>query len=74
MAAGLIFVLRRYFDGIVSCPAMPYRAATECQMTLLNKVFTTRTLIQIIVVLVVVVAMKATSLHYDFSWATALAN
>ena len=43
-------------------------------MTLLNKVFTTRTLVQIIVVLVLAVAMKAASLHYDFSWATALAN
>jgi hypothetical protein len=42
-------------------------------MTLLNKVFTTRTLMQIIFVLAVAVIMKAASLHYDFSWATALA-
>jgi hypothetical protein len=42
-------------------------------MTLLNKVFTTRTLVQIILVLVAAVIMKAASLHYDFSWATALA-
>jgi len=43
-------------------------------MTLLNKIFTTRTLVQIIFVLIVVVIMKAASLHYDFSWATALAS
>ena len=42
-------------------------------MTLLNKVFTTRTLVKIILVLTAVLAMKAVSLHYDFSWATALA-
>jgi hypothetical protein len=42
-------------------------------MKLLSKVFTTRTLVQIIVVLTAVVVMKAISLHYDFSWATALA-
>lgn len=40
-------------------------------MTLFNKVFSTRTLLQIICVLGVVVAMKALSMHYDFSWATA---
>ena len=43
-------------------------------MTLLNKVFTTGTLVKIILVLTAVVAMKALSLHYDFSWATALAS
>jgi hypothetical protein len=42
-------------------------------MTLLNKIFTTRTLVQIILVLIAVVVMKAASLHYDFSWASALA-
>jgi hypothetical protein len=42
-------------------------------MTLLNKVFTTRTLVQIIVVLVAMVIMKAASLHYGFNWTTALA-
>jgi hypothetical protein len=42
-------------------------------MTLLNKIFTTKTLVQIIFVLIAVVIMKAASLHYDFSWATALA-
>ena len=42
-------------------------------MALLNKVFTTRTLVQIILVLAAAVIMKAASLHYDFSWATALA-
>jgi hypothetical protein len=43
-------------------------------MALLSKVFTTRTLVQIILVLTAVVAMKAMSAHYDFSWATALAQ
>jgi hypothetical protein len=42
-------------------------------MTLFTKVFTTRTLMQIVVVLTATVAMKAISIHYDFSWATALA-
>jgi hypothetical protein len=42
-------------------------------MTLINKVFSTRTLLRIICVLCAVVAMKALSAHYDFSWATALA-
>ncbi|SRR6266404_1064227 len=43
------------------------------RMTLFNKVFSTRTLVQIICVLGVVVVMKALSDHYDFSWAAALA-
>jgi hypothetical protein len=42
-------------------------------MTLFSKVFSTRTLLQIICVLGAVVAMKALNAHYDFSWATALA-
>jgi hypothetical protein len=42
-------------------------------VTLFNKVFSTRTLLQIIFVLSAVVVMKALSSHYDFSWATALA-
>jgi len=42
-------------------------------MTLFSKVFSTRTLLQIIRVLGAVVAMKPLSAHYDFSWATALA-
>lgn len=42
-------------------------------MSLFNKVFSTKTLLQIIGVLGAVVAMKALSAHYDFSWATALA-
>ncbi len=42
-------------------------------MTLLNRVFTTRTLLQIILVLTATIMMKAISAHYDFSWATALA-
>jgi hypothetical protein len=59
---------------IVSGVPIPYTTATEYQMTLLSKVFTTRTLVKIILVLTVVLAMKAASLHYDFSWATALAS
>jgi hypothetical protein len=43
-------------------------------MALLSKVFTTRTLVQIIIVLTVVVMMKAMSAHFDFSWAAALAQ
>jgi hypothetical protein len=42
-------------------------------MTLFNKVFSTRTLLQIICVLGAVVVMKGLSSHYDFSWASALA-
>ncbi len=42
-------------------------------MALLNQIFTTRTLLQIIFVLTATVMMKALSSHYDFSWATALA-
>jgi hypothetical protein len=41
-------------------------------MTLLNKAFTTRTLVKIVLVPTAVLAMKAASLHYHFSWATAL--
>jgi hypothetical protein len=42
-------------------------------MTLFSKVFSTRTLMQIAIILTAVVAMKAISAHYDFSWAAALA-
>jgi len=42
-------------------------------MTRLIKVFTTRTLVQIICVLTAVLVMKAISSHYDFSWISALA-
>lgn len=41
-------------------------------MALLNRVFTTRTLLQIIFVLTATIMMKAIGAHYDFSWATAL--
>jgi hypothetical protein len=41
-------------------------------MTLFAKVFSTRTLLQIVVVLAATFAMKALSLHYDFNWVTAL--
>jgi hypothetical protein len=43
-------------------------------MALLSKFFTTRTLVQIILVLTAAVMLKAMSSHYDFSWATALAQ
>jgi hypothetical protein len=43
-------------------------------MALLSRVFTTRTLVQIVFVLTVAVMMKAMSSHYDFSWASALAQ
>jgi hypothetical protein len=42
-------------------------------MTLFNKVFSTRTLMQIICVLGAVVVMKGLAAYYDFSWLTALA-
>ena len=42
-------------------------------MTIFIKIFTTRTLLQIIFVLAVTLVIKAISAHYDFSWATALA-
>jgi hypothetical protein len=37
-------------------------------------VFTTRTLVQIAIVLAAAVAMKWTGNHYDFSWATVLSQ
>jgi hypothetical protein len=42
-------------------------------MALFNKIFSTRTLLQIVCILGAVVVLKALSAHYDFSWATALA-
>jgi hypothetical protein len=45
----------------------------EHHMTLFAKVFTTRTLVQIVFILTATVMLKAMSSHYDFSWATALA-
>jgi hypothetical protein len=41
-------------------------------MTPFAKVFSTRTLLQIVLVLAATFALKVLSLHYDFSWATAL--
>jgi hypothetical protein len=43
-------------------------------MTLFARIFTTKTLLQIVFVLAATVMMKAISLHFDFSWATALAQ
>jgi hypothetical protein len=45
----------------------------EHLVTLFNKVFSTRTLLQIIFVLGAVAIMKLLTSHYDFSWVTALA-
>jgi hypothetical protein len=42
-------------------------------MTIFIRIFTTRTLLQIIFILTATLMMKAVSSHYDFSWATALA-
>jgi hypothetical protein len=50
-----------------------YAGTTEHHMTLFNKVFSTRTLLQIVCVLTAAIIMKGLSAHYDFSWATALA-
>jgi hypothetical protein len=50
-----------------------YSGATGVFMPLLLKLFSTRTLAQIVVVLTAAVAMKALSIHYDFSWVTAFA-
>ena len=43
-------------------------------MALFNRVFTTRTLLKIILVLTAVIVMKSISLHYDFNWTSALAG
>jgi hypothetical protein len=58
------------FDLIFDLPDIVYSGSI---MALLSKVFTTRTLVQIILVLTAAIMMKAISAHYDFSWATALA-
>jgi hypothetical protein len=73
LAIGFFSFQERRCGAIVSCVFMPYTTQREHHMTLLNKVFTTRTLVQIILVLAAIVILKAASLHYDFSWATALA-
>jgi hypothetical protein len=43
-------------------------------MTLFARIFTTRTLLQIVFVLAATVMMKALSAHFGFSWAAALAQ
>jgi hypothetical protein len=43
-------------------------------MMLFAKIFTTRTLLQIVFVLAATLTMKALSSHYDFSWVKALAQ
>jgi hypothetical protein len=55
-------------------PCLPVtRESGESFMTLFAKVFSTRTLVQIVVVLTATLVLKALSIHYNFSWATALA-
>lgn len=44
----------------------------EPYFKLFAAVFTTRTLMQIATVLTIVVILKWTANHFDFSWATAL--
>lgn len=72
-AAGPFSFQVSHTGGIVSRVLMQYKAGREHHMTLLNKIFTTRTLLQIIFVLAAAVIMKAASSHYNFSWATVLA-
>jgi hypothetical protein len=55
-------------------PATELTVTLGNTMALLSKVFTTRILVQIILVLTAAVMMKAMSSHYDFSWASALAQ
>ena len=43
-------------------------------MTLFARIFTTRTLLQIVFVLAATVMMKALNAHFGFSWAAALAQ
>jgi hypothetical protein len=59
---------------LVDCgTAVPYTTVIgEHHMTLFAKIFTTKTLLQIVFILAATVMMKAMSAHYDFSWATAL--
>jgi hypothetical protein len=61
---------------LVDCgTAVPYTTAIgEHRMTLFAKIFTTKTLLQIIFVLAATVMMKAMSVHYDFSWVAVLAQ
>jgi hypothetical protein len=60
---------------LVTAIAMPYTTGIGASsMTLFARIFTTRTLLQIVAVLAATVVMKAISMHFDFSWATALAQ
>jgi hypothetical protein len=60
--------------GLPEVPGQEWPFSSRGIMALLGRVFTTRTLVQIIIVLTAAVMMKAISAHYDFSWATALAQ
>jgi hypothetical protein len=44
----------------------------EQPVKLFAAIFTTRTLVQIVMVLTAIVVMKWTGNHYEFSWAAAL--
>ena len=55
--------------------AMLYTTGTgSLIMTLFARIFTTKTLLQIVFVLAATVMMKALGAHYDFSWVKALAQ
>ena len=72
---GFVFKFPRWNGSSAADNAAPVPYTTdhgEHYMALLNRVFATRTLLQIIFVLTTIM-MKAISAHYDFSWATALA-
>jgi hypothetical protein len=64
--------IRRNEGGIGRPDVLYDRNRGASQMTLFAKIFTTKTLLQIVFILAVTVMMKAMSAHYDFSWATAL--
>jgi hypothetical protein len=70
LAIGLQYSARRDLVGGVRL--LYPDAAGGASMTPFAKVFSTRTLLQIVAVLTATIAMKALSLHYDFSWAAAL--
>jgi len=58
--------------GAITVFLMSIAMSHTYRQALFAKIFTTKTLLQIIFVLTATVVMKAMSAHYDFSWATAL--
>ena len=61
---------------LVTGISIPYTSGIggALSMTLFARIFTTRTLLQIVFVLAATVMMKALSAYLGFSWATALAQ